>query len=61
MTMKLKTIMVSFISANGQNAEKVINPTYISTGTEILKRIMTWAIILAYVKSVLISITQRVR
>ena len=40
---------------------KIPNPTFIFTGTEILKRIMTWAIILAYVKSVLISITQRVR
>ena len=40
---------------------KAYQPTFIFTGTEMLKRIMTWAIILAYAKSVLISITQKVR
>ena len=58
---EIETTTAVFISAKAPNAGKVINPTYISTGTEILKRIMIWAIILAYVKSVLISITQKVR
>ena len=60
-TKRLKTTSVVFILASDQRDAKVINPTFISTGTEILKRIMTWVIILAYAKSVLISITQKVR
>ena len=36
-------------------------PALISTGTEILKRIMIWASMIAYVKSVLILITQRAK
>ena len=61
MTKRSKTTTAVFISARDPNAEKVSNPTFIITGTEILKKIMTWASILAYVKFVLISITQRVR